>query len=381
MRRLFICYTTPMRIAMIGQKGMVLGERGGGIEKHVAEISRRLVEVGHDVTVYARAKYDPKTPESIDGVKLEYRPTVYSKNLEAIVHTLSSTIHALRQEYDVIHYHGVGPSTLAWIPRLFAKDATVVTTFHSQDRFHKKWGIFARLYLTFGEWAAVQFPHFCITVSHVLQVYCRNRFKQETVYIPNGAEIKQVESDAQLERFGLSKQSYILNVGRLVPQKGIHLLIEAYKTLQTDKQLVLVGAPSFSQGYYQQLRDLAEGDDRIHFLGYQDGEGLEQLFAHAFFYVHPSESEGLPLSVLEAMSYGLAPLVSDIPANIEALHHTGFTFPSGNVQALREALARLLNHPQLVQEQSDEVRAVVDVEFNWDMIAKHTEAVYVTARH
>lgn len=366
---------------MIGQKGMVLGERGGGIEKHVAEISRRLVEVGHDVTVYARAKYDPEMPEEISGVKLEYRPTVYSKNLEAIVHTLSSTLHALRQEYDVIHYHGVGPSTLAWIPRLFAKDVTVVTTFHSQDRFHKKWGIFARLYLTFGEWAAVQFPHFCITVSHVLQVYCRKRFKQETVYIPNGAEINKVDRDDHLERFGLSAQSYILNVGRLVPQKGIHLLIEAYKTIQTDKQLVLVGAPSFSQGYYQKLRDLAKGDHRIHFLGYQDGEELEQLFANAFFYVHPSESEGLPLSVLEAMSYGLAPLVSDIPANMEALHHTGFTFPSGNVQALREALARLLNHPSLVQEQSDEVRAVVEVEFNWDMIAKHTESVYVTARH
>ncbi len=366
---------------MIGQKGVVVGERGGGIERHVAELSRRLVSAGHDVTVYARAKYDPDMPENFEGVKLVYLPTIYSKNLEAILHTFFSTIHALRQGYDVIHYHGVGPSTLAWIPRLFARESTIVTTFHSQDRFHKKWGFFARMYLTFGEWAAVRFPHFCITVSHVLQVYCRERLGRETVYIPNGAEMKNVQSSDQLERFGLSPQSYILNVGRLVPQKGIHLLIEAFRTLDTDKQLVIVGAPSFSKGYYQQLRDLAEGDDRIHFLGYQEGDTLDQLYAYAAFYVHPSESEGLPLTVLEAMSYGLAPLVSDIPANMEALHHTGFTFPSGNVDALREALVRLLQHPQIVQEQSEEVRAVIEVEFNWEMIAQHTESVYVTARH
>lgn len=370
-----------MRIAMIGQKGVVVGERGGGVERHVAELSRRLVRAGHDVTVYARSKYDPEMPETNHGVRLIYLPTIYSKNLEAILHTFVSTIHALRGDYDIIHYHGVGPATLAWIPRLFARTSTIVITFHSQDRFHKKWGFLARLYLTFGEWAAVRFGHFCITVSHVLQVYCREQLGRETVYIPNGAEMKHVERSDELERFGLSPQSYILNVGRLVPQKGIHLLIEAFKAVDTQKQLVIVGAPSFSQGYYQQLRDGAHGDDRIHFLGYQEGDTLDQLYAHAYFYVHPSESEGLPLTVLEAMSYGLTPLVSDIPANLEVLHHAGFTFPSGNMKALTYALVRLLDHPQMVQDQAEEVRAVVEVEFNWDMIAQHTEAVYVTARH
>lgn len=366
---------------MIGQKGVALGERGGGVEKHVAEISRRLVEVGHDVSVYARAKDDLDQPETYHGVHLLYMPTIYTKNLEAIVHTFLSTLHALRQDYDIIHYHGVGPSTLAWIPRLFAREATVITTFHSQDRFHKKWGFFARLYLTFGEWATVHFGQYCIAVSHVLQVYCRDRFARETVYIPNGAELIEVASDDQLDRFGLSPQSYVLTVGRLVPQKGIHLLIEAFKGLQTEKQLVLVGAPSFSQGYYQHIRDLAEGDDRIHFVGYQEGEALQQLYAHAYLYVHPSESEGLPLSVLEAMSYGIVPLVSDIPPNVEVLHHTGFTFPSGDAMALRDALMRLLDHEAVITSQSDEVRAVIEVAFNWDTIAKHTESVYITARH
>jgi glycosyltransferase involved in cell wall biosynthesis len=366
---------------MIGQKGVVIGTRGGGIERHVAELSQRLVKSGHDVTVYARAKYDPEMPDEMSGVHIEYLPTIYSKNLEAIVHTFVSTVKAMRGDFDVMHYHGVGPSTLAWIPRLFAKNKTVITTFHSQDRYHKKWGLIARMYLAFGEWAAVRFPHFCIAVSHTLQVYCRERFNRETVYIPNGAEIKVVEGHEQLERFGLSPKSYILNVGRLVPQKGIHLLIEAFRSVETDKQLVLVGAPSFSKGYYQQLRDLAKGDDRVHFLGYQDGDSLEQLFANAYFYVHPSEAEGLPLAVLEAMSYGLAPLVSDIPANLEALHHTGFTFPSGDISALRESIVRLLQYPQVVTDQSDDVRAAVEVEFNWDMIAQHTESVYVTARH
>jgi len=366
---------------MIGQKGVVLGERGGGVEKHVAEISSRLVEIGYDVTVYARAKYDPDQPETYKGVRLRYIPTIYTKNLEAITHTFLCTLDALRQDYDVIHYHGVGPSTLAWIPRLFARNATVVTTFHSQDRYHKKWGLFARWYLTFGEWAAVTFGQYCITVSHVLQVYCRERFHQETVYIPNGAERIEVRSDDALDRFGLAPQSYVLNVGRLVPQKGIHLLIEAFKSVKTDKQLVLVGAPSFSKGYYQQLRDLAQDDDRVHFLGYQEGDALQQLYAHAYLYVHPSESEGLPLSVLEAMSAGVTPLVSDIPANLEALHHTGFSFSSGDVSALKDALNRLLDHPDLVASQAEEARAVIEVEFNWDTITRHIESVYITARH
>ena len=360
---------------------MVLGERAGGIERHVAEISTRLVEDGHDVTVYSRDRYTPKKPERIEGVKLQYLPTIYTKHFETITHTFLSTIHALFQKYDIIHYHGVGPATLAWIARLFARKATVIVTFHAQDRFHTKWGWFARRYLALGERAAVIFPHYCITVSHVLQVYCRDTFGRAVVYIPNGAKVKHVEESGELEKFGLKPKGYILNVGRIVGQKGLHYLIKAFRQVETDKRLVFVGGVSFTEPYFKKLRALAKGDDRIHFLGFQSGRTLDQLYANAYLFCSPSESEGLPLVVLEAMSFGVAPLVSDIPENLEAIHHTGFTFHTADVEDLRHRLQDLINHPELVEERAEESRAVIEIHFNWDQITKQIESVYISSRH
>ncbi len=370
-----------MKIAMIGQKGIAAGERAGGIEKHVAEISQRLVEYGHDVTVYSRAKYQPEMPRTFRGINLKFLPKIYSKNVEAILHTFVSTIHSLFQKYDVIHYHGVGPATLAWIPKLFSRESAVIVTFHSHDRFHQKWGWFARQYLHFGEWASAVFADYCISVSHTMQVYIRDHYKRETIYIPNGAEIKGEQGSDLIERFGLRKKGYLINVGRIVPQKGLQFLIDAYQKIETDKHLVIVGAPSFSNDYYVGLRELANGNDKIHFLGFQQGETLDQLYANAYLYVHPSEAEGLPLVILEAMSFGLAPLVSDIAPNVEAIHGAGFTFPSGDVTELQLKLGYLVNNPAAVKNEGEEALAVVDINFNWDKITEHIEAVYITARH
>ena len=370
-----------MKIAMIGQKGMVLGERGGGIERHVAKISTYLVESGHDVTIYSRAKYLPEKPERLHGVRLKFIPTLYSKNLEAIIHTFFSSIHALFQGYDIIHYHGVGPATLSWIPRVFARKAKTIVTFHSQDQFHQKWSFFARKYLAFGERAAATFPHYCISVSHVIQVYCREHFNREVVYIPNGASPKEVKDFSELEKFGLEEKGYILNVGRIVPQKGLHFLVEAYKKLNTNKRLVIVGSSSFSDEYEKKVRALAKGNSNILFLGYQSGGALEQLFAHAYIYVQASESEGLPVVVLESMSYGVAPLVSDIPENLEAAHHAGFSFKNTNVDDLAKQLKYVLAHPDEVAEKGEEAQAVIETKFDWKLITSHIEGVYITARH
>ncbi len=370
-----------MRIAMIGQKGVATGGRSGGIEAHVREVAKRLAFIGHEVFVYARAKYDPEKPESFEGARLVFLPTVYSKHIEAILHTLIASIHALRKDYDIIHYHGVGPATLAWIPKLFARKAKVIVTFHSQDRFHKKWGWFARVYLLFGEWASVMFSHYCIAVSHEMQVFCRSRYKREVVYIPNGAELKTVKGHEELEKFGLKPKEYFVNVGRIVPQKGLHFLIDAYKNIDTDKKVVIVGAPSFSGDYYTKMRELAKGDDRIRFLGFQEGETLEQLYSNAYAYVHPSEYEGLPLVILEAMSFGLMPIVSDIAPNVEAIHGIGLTFTTANMQDLRDKLEYAISHPTIVQDQAEEARAIIETHFNWDTITDHIEAVYITSRH
>ena len=232
-----------MRIAMIGQKGFEIGERGGGIEQHVRALSLYLGRRGHEVTVYARRRYVPaasvSTPRSKrngghPGVIVRFMPTIYRKNLEAIVHTFLSTMDALLRPYDIIHYHGVGPSTLAWIPRLLKPKARVVCTFHSQDRYHQKWGLFGRLYLWFGEWAACAFPHATIAVSHVIQVFARKRYGRQVVYIPNGAEVQTVTATDKIAAFGLEPRQYVLNVGRLVPHKGVQYLIEAWKGLTSQ---------------------------------------------------------------------------------------------------------------------------------------------------
>ncbi len=371
-----------MNIAMIGQKSIATGAEGvGGVDRHAEEIAVRLVKMGHHVTVYARARYLPKRPKTFKGVVMHYVASIPTKRLEAITSTFFSTVHAIRQGFDVIHYHGVGQATLAWIPRLFARKSTVIVTFHARDQFHGKWGLFARMYLAFGERAAVWFSHYCITVSHILQVYCRNEFGIEAVYIPNGATGHVVKSSKHIEKFGIEPKKYLVNVGRLVPQKGLHFLIEAFRKIDTDLQLVFVGAPSFTDEYYTRLREMAKGDGRIQFLGFQKGETLAELYSNAFLFVHASEAEGLPLVVLEAMSYGVASLVSDIPENLEAMHGTGFRFKSGDVADLRRKLRELIASPDLARERGEEARAIIDVNFNWDMIAEHTEGVYITARH
>ncbi|MFA6522290.1 MAG: glycosyltransferase family 4 protein [Patescibacteria group bacterium] len=370
-----------MRIAMIGQKGIELGSRGGGVEVHVAQISSRLVKKGHDVTIFCRAKYSPKKPGEYQGVHLRYLPTIYTKRLEAIVHTFFSTLAVVAGSFDVVHYHGVGPSTLAFIPRIFRPRMTVVVTFHARDMLNRKWGWGARRLLAFAERTAIWFSHYCIAVSHDLQVYCRDVLHREVVYIPNGATIQEETGTNELEKFDLRAREYILTVGRLVPAKGLHYLVEAFRGIETQQQLVIVGAPSYSDAYLESLYALAEGDERIHFLGFQTGETLRQLFGHAYLYVQPSEVEGLPLVVLEAMSFGIPPLVSDIAPNLEAIHNGGFTFETQNANDLRKHLVELLDHPDLVAAKSAQAKEIIQTKFNWDVIADHTEAIYISARH
>jgi len=404
-----------MRIAMIGQKGFEIGERGGGIEQHVRALATHLGRRGHEVTVYARRRYAPvatvSTPDSrrsagYPGVIVRYVPTVYRKNFEAIVHTFLCTFDALLRDYDVIHYHGVGPSTLAWIPRLLKPKARVVCTFHSQDRFHQKWGLFARLYLWFGEWACCQFPHATIAVSHVIQVYARKHYGCQIVYIPNGAEVQTVTATDRVVALGLEPGRYVLNVGRLAPHKGVQYLIEGWKSLgegvgweenyknqdpNAHFKLVIVGAAGYGSEYEKSLRDAAVGHEDIRFLGYQSGEALRQLYAHAYLFVQPSESEGLPVVVLEAMSFGCPVLVSDIPENLEAMspmgnsgcreQHVGFSFRNKDASDLAERLGQLLHHPEVVDDAAAKTQRIIAEHFNWNMIAVHTEAVYLSIRH
>ena len=370
-----------MRIAFLGQKSLILGKKGGGIETHVANLALRLVERGHEVTAYARKKYSDEHPAYYQGVRMRYMPTLYRKNLEAIVHTFISMIDVCFRRVDVIHVHGVGPALMSWLPRLLRPKVTVIVTFHARDQFHQKWSWFGRFALRTGEWFACKLPHATITVSHGLQVVCRDEYNTEAVFIPNGADRKTVRKQNELGAFELKKHEYVLTVGRLLPVKGIHHLIKAFRRIKTGKRLVIVGAPALNDGYLEELEKLARGDGRISFLGFQSGETLEQLFAHAYLYCQPSESEGLPLTVLEAMSFGTAVLVSDIPGNLEAIHRSGFTFENKDVDDLTQQLQHLIDHPEQVTRAQRGVKKLVEEQFAWDRIVERTLDVYRSTRH
>lgn len=377
-----------MRIAMIGQKGIPF-IRDGGVERHVEELAARLAKRGHEVYAYVRPRFIVNGKKVYRGVNLVSLPSIQTKNLDTITHTFLATIAVLFKKVDVVHYHGVGPSTLAWIPRLFRPKVKVVVTFHSIDRFHKKWGRFARFYLGWGEWTAVRFPHKTIAVSQAIQKYCKEKFKKDVTYIPNGVESGEAVGMDQLKQFGLRKDSYILTVARLIKHKGIHYLIQAYRNLENKfgtegknwpggkiKKLVIVGAPSFTDDYSAYLNKLAEQSPNIIFTGFKTGEPLKQLFANAYLYVHPSEAEGLSITILEAMSYGTCVLISNIPENLETIDHSGFSFETKDVSDLYEKLVYLLDTPEIVKGRGERGKKFIEANFDWGKIVSETEKIY-----
>ena len=367
-----------MRIYFIGTKGLpaasVVG--GGGVERHVEEIATRLASRGHSVYVYVRAhSADPKL-KSYKGVHLIRIPSIHSKNLDTITHTFLATLSVLFRRADIIHYHGIGPGTLSWIPRLFKPRAKTIVTFHSRDRMDPKWSWFARAYLQYAEWAALHFPNETIVVSHLLQIFCRDVFGRKTTYIPNGADIPKPQGDDQLEKFGVTSGQYLLGVGRLVPNKCYDVLMEAYAKVSSDMPIVIAGDAEFATDHVRKLQQLAAADPRIRLVGYQTGEALAQLYAHCYAFVHPSRAEGLSTSVLEAMANGKTVILTDIKENLELLDHSGVVFPADNVRILRDVLAWVLKDPTLVRVRGERAREFVRKQYSWNSVVDQLERRY-----
>lgn len=369
-----------MRIAFIGQKG--IPAISGGVEKHVESIAIRMAQAGHEVFVYARGHYTDPQMKEYKGVHIIHLPSIRTKNLDAITHTFLATIHALFCRYDVIHYQSIGPSALSFIPKLLKWRTKIVATFHCQDYYHKKWNWFAKLFLRMGEYVTCSIPDQVIVVSRGLQQYVKEKYGKETILIPNGADvIENVGSDI-LDQFHIKEKRYILSVGRLVKHKGVHYLIKAFQQLEdTNKmpnnfKLVIVGKEAETLEYEKYLQVISEGRENIVFLGEQTGEALRQLFANAYAFVQPSESEGLSIALLEAMSYGVVPVVSDIEANLEAIGETGLTFPSKRIDDLRDTLAFVLNRSDEARRLGVAAKERIAQEYSWESATSKTLALY-----
>ena len=359
-----------MKIAMLGTKG--IPATWGGIERHVEEIATRLVAMGHDVTVYCRPYYTTIKDEYYKGVRLKKLPTIPTKNLDAIVHTFMATMHIMMEDYDIVHYHAIGPGTLAILARMAGKN-TVITV-HGLDWQREKWGKRAKSFLKFGERASMYFPYHTIAVSKFLKNYLEEKYHRPVTYIPSAVTEPVYCPPDKIRAYGVGEKDYILFVARLVPEKGCHFLIEAYERLNPRLKLIIAGGSSHSDDYVAKLQ--AHASDKIIFTGYVYGDTLHELYTNAYCYVQPSTIEGLPVTLLEAVAYGNCVIASDIPANTEVVHDAGIVFESENVDDLCEALKMVIDNAELAKELGERAKARGVEEYNYDRIAEKTEKLY-----
>ena len=369
-----------MKIAMIGHKR--IPSREGGVEIVVEQLSKRLVELGNDVTAYNRSgghvsgnEFSHEALNEFCGIKIKTVKTPQSKALNAFVYSFIATVKALFGRYDVIHYHAEGPAAMCFIPKLF-KIRTVVTI-HGLDWQRSKWGGFAAKYLKFGEKNAAKYADEIIVLSKNVQNYFKETYGRDTVFIPNGVEKPVIKNDNEInKKYGLKKNDYILFLGRIVPEKQVKLLIEAYKNLETDKKLVIAGGASHTSDYFNEVKECANGRDDIIFTDFVQGEVLEELYSNAYIYVLPSDLEGMPLSLLEAMSYSNCCLTSDIAECTEVCEENAVYFKKSNKKDLENKLRFLLENENIVKEYKDKAQDYICKKYNWDDITEKTLSLY-----
>lgn len=369
-----------LRIAMLGHKR--IPSREGGVEIVVAELSTRMVNKGHKVVCYNRAghhvsgsEFDGIKSDNYNGVELKTVFTVDKRGLSAMTASVSAAIRAAFGKYDVVHFHAEGSCAMIWLPKLFGKKC--IATVHGLDHQRAKWGGFALKYILFGEKCAVKFADEIIVLSKNVQKYFKTVYNRDTVFVPNGiTKPSNLPATEIFNDYGLTKDSYILYLGRLVPEKGIHYLIEAYKKLDTDKKLVIAGGSSDTKAYEEEIRALASDDDRIIFTGFVQGEKISELYSNCYFYVLPSDLEGMPMSLLEAMSYGNCCLVSDIPECAEVVNDVGVLFTHSDIKDLECKMSYLCGSPETVRELASLSSDYVCSRFDWDDITDKTLALY-----
>lgn len=367
----------PLRIAVIGSRGVPA--TFGGIEHHVEELGARMVQRGHEVIVYARTNYVERPLTTYRGMRVVTLPTVSSKHLDAIVHSSLATVKAMGERVDVVQYHAIGPGIPAVLPRAFGR-AKVALTVHGRDGERAKWGRGARTVLTAAEWLSARVPDATIVVSEDLARHYREAHHRPTDVIANGVDPGVPREPDQIRtRWGLEAGSYVLFVGRLVPEKAPDLLLRAFRRIPGDRRLVIAGGSSFTDDYVRSLEREAAGDPRVVLAGYVYGDTLRELYTNAAAFVLPSFLEGLPLTLLEAASYGTPVVASDIAPHREIVRSSGpghRLFRAGSEQGLAEALGGALGDPVAERAAAATLRDDVLARYRWDDAVEQTLEVY-----
>lgn len=358
-----------IRVAFIGGRGVI--SKYSGIEAYYEEVGRRLAAMGDEVTVYCRNYFTPELAEH-NGMRLVRLPTIQSKHLETVLHTLLSTAHAVKERYDIIHYHALGPALFSWIPRLFGMK-TIVTV-QGLDWQRGKWGGVASAVLRVGELASVHLPNATMVVSRTLQTHYLEVHGAETFYVPNGGIPRERQVPRKILEWGLQPERYVLFLGRFSPEKGCHLLVEAFEQIDTDVKLVMAGASSYCDEYSRELRTHAS--EKIRMLDWVSGATLDEFLTNAMIFVLPSEMEGLSLALLDAMAAGLCVLTSDVPENREAIEGAGFTFQRGSASDLAERLRFLIANSAVREAAGRNAKKKIEDQYQWGQIAEEIQSVY-----
>jgi glycosyltransferase involved in cell wall biosynthesis len=366
-----------MKIAYIGLKG--LPGTFSGIETHVHELGTRLARRGHEVVAYVRPQYTPLYVDSDEGIRLLRLPTIATKHLDATVHSFLAALHTLTKNYDIVHFHTIGPGCFAPLSRM--SRAKVVTTIHRMDYLSGKWGRFARACLRAAEQISLRAPHATIAVAPFLQSQYRLQ-GHRVEYITNGVTLPTPDIGAsRIRELGLAPNQYVLFLGRLTPEKRPDWAIRAFQGISDcPTRLVIAGGSSATDEYVRDLIALAKpAGDKILFAGPVYGALKDQLLANACAFILPSALEGLPITLLEAMSHGRACLASDIPPHLSVIQdgQNGFLHRAGDLEHLRQRLMNLIHAPATYLAGIGEAaRRKVIEEHDWEDVTDQTELLY-----
>ena len=362
--------------------------REGGVEIVVRELATRLSSRGHRVVVYDRTthhvsggKIEPISEYL--GVKIRSVWTVDKKGLAAMTSSLAAAIKASKSKADVIHIHAEGPAAMCGLIKMLGRRGSdgnkkrIIVTIHGLDWQRAKWGGLASKYIKFGEKQAVKYADEIIVLSKNVQEYFQNTYGRKTVFIPNGVKWQEIKPADEIKtRWELEKDGYILFLGRIVPEKGLRYLVEAWKGIKTDKKLVITGGSSDTEEFMKELKVMSSGHDGIIFTGFQQGEVLEELYSNAFIYCLPSDLEGMPLSLLEAMSYGNCCVVSDIDECTEVVEDKALVFKKSDVEDLKRVLQDLLDNPKRVEQYKNGAAKFICSKYNWEDVVDSTLSLY-----
>lgn len=360
-----------LRISVVGING--IPARHGGFETCVDNVATRHSSAGLQVTVYCRSRNVTFDDKYYCGIKLVKLQSIGHKSLETISHTFLSLLHMLFQRKDIIHVYGVGNSI--FIPFLKILGQKVVTSVDSLDWEREKWGKFAKWFLFNSAKIAVTFSDAVIVDSKSVQEYYKRVFKTETVYIPYGADMGRNADEGVLKKYGLTKDNYILFVGRLIPEKGVHRLIDSYVKLNTKKELVIIGGDWFTTEYIETLKQKAAGSN-VRFLGFVYGDECRAVYSGAYLYVQPSEVDGTSPALLTAMGTGNCVVVNSIKENLETVGEAGLNYECNSADSLRERLQYLLDNKLIVDEYRQKALDRIKTVYSWDRVADSIAAVY-----